>query len=44
MAAARRGYIDRIVEPTDTRKYVIGALEMLYTKEVQAPFRKHGTF
>lgn len=44
VAAARRGYIDRIVEPTDTRKYVIGALEMLYTKEVQAPFRKHGTF
>ena len=30
--AASRGYVDNIVEPVDVRKYVIGALEMLYTK------------
>ena len=31
---AARGYIDSIIEPIDTRKYLIGAFEMLYTKEV----------
>ncbi len=31
-SAAKRGYVDQIVEPCDTRKYVIGAFEMLYTK------------
>ena len=31
-SAARRGYVDTIIEDADTRKYVIGAFEMLYTK------------
>ena len=31
---AARGYIDSIIEPIDTRKYLIGAFEMLYTKEI----------
>ncbi|MCR5430614.1 MAG: carboxyl transferase [Eubacterium sp.] len=31
---ASRGYIDTIINPIDTRKYLIGAFEMLYTKEV----------
>ena len=30
--AASRGYIDTIIEPVDARKYIIGAFEMLYTK------------
>lgn len=34
-SAARRGYVDTIIEPEDTRKYVIGAFEMLYTKRRQ---------
>ncbi|MCQ2500840.1 MAG: carboxyl transferase [Lachnospiraceae bacterium] len=42
-AAARRGYIDTIIEAEDTRKYVIGALEMLYTKREYRPDKKHGT-
>ena len=42
-SAAARGYVDTIIEPSDTRKYVIGALEMLYGKEEAAPDRKHGT-
>jgi len=42
-AAARRGYVDRIVEPVDTRKYLIAAFEMLYTKSVAESFKKHGT-
>ena len=42
-SAARRGYVDQIVEPALTRKYVIGALEMLYTKSEDRPAKKHGT-
>ncbi len=42
-SAARRGYIDSIVEPADTRKYVIGAFEMLFTKSEDRPAKKHGT-
>lgn len=42
-AAARRGYVDAIIEPEDTRKYVIGAFEMLFTKREDRPMKKHGT-
>lgn len=42
-SAASRGYVDTIIEPQDTRKYVIGAFEMLYTKREDRPDRKHGT-
>lgn len=43
MSAAARGYVDSIVEPVDTRKYIIGAFEMLYTKFEDRPGKKHGT-
>lgn len=42
-SAARRGYVDAIIEPADTRKYVIGAFEMLFTKREDRPDKKHGT-
>ncbi len=42
-SAAKRGYVDQIVAPEDTRKYVIGAFEMLSTKSEGRPDRKHGT-
>lgn len=42
-AAARRGYVDQVIAPADTRKYVIGAFEMLYTKREDRPAKKHGT-
>ncbi len=42
-SAASRGYVDTIIEPADTRKYVIGAFEMLYTKRESRPERRHGT-
>ena len=42
-SAARRGYVDQIVEPADTRKYVIGAFEMLSSKSEGRPEKKHGT-
>ncbi|MBQ7708101.1 MAG: carboxyl transferase [Lachnospiraceae bacterium] len=43
MAAAKRGYIDDIIEPDATRKRIIAALDMLFTKEDVRPFKKHGT-
>ena len=42
-SAARRGYVDTIIDPVDTRKYVIGAFEMLFTKREDRPTKKHGT-
>ena len=41
--AARRGYVDQIIDAADTRKYVIGAFEMLFTKREDRPSKKHGT-
>ena len=41
-SAAERGYVDTIIAPADTRKYVIGAFEMLYTKKEDRPSKKHG--
>ena len=43
LSAARRGYVDTIIQPGDTRKYVIGAFEMLFTKREERPIKKHGT-
>ncbi|MCI8318235.1 MAG: carboxyl transferase [Lachnospiraceae bacterium] len=43
LAAAKRGYVDNIIEAEDTRKYVIGAFEMLFTKRDDRPAKKHGT-
>ena len=42
-SAAAHGYVDKIVEPADLRKYLIGALEMLYTKREDLPAKKHMT-
>lgn len=42
-AAAARGYVDCMIDYPDTRKYLIAAVEMLYTKRVDQPNRKHGT-
>ena len=42
-SAARRGYVDQIIDAANTRKYVIGAFEMLFTKSEDRPFKKHGT-
>ena len=43
LSAAQRGYVDQIVEAADTRKYIIGAFEMLCTKSEDRPAKKHGT-
>jgi propionyl-CoA carboxylase beta chain len=41
-AAARRGYIDDIIEPSQTRPRLINALNMLQNKRDQNPPKKHG--
>lgn len=43
VAAAKRGYVDDIMEACDTRKRVIAAFEMLFTKREDRPGKKHGT-
>jgi acetyl-CoA carboxylase carboxyltransferase component len=42
-SAAARGYVDTIINPEDTRKYVASTLGMLYTKRESRPSKKHGT-
>ncbi|MBR2189379.1 MAG: carboxyl transferase [Eubacterium sp.] len=42
-AAAARGYVDTVIAPEETRKYLIGAIEMLFTKREFRPDKKHGT-
>ncbi|MCL6441510.1 MAG: hypothetical protein K6T27_08470 [Thermoleophilum sp.] len=41
-AAAERGYIDDVILPRETRPRLIRALEVLDTKRVETPKRKHG--
>ena len=40
--AAERGYVDDVIEPRETRRVLVRALEMLRTKKEQLPQRKHG--
>lgn len=42
LSAAKRGYVDYIINPSDARKYIISAFEMLYTKREDRPAKKHG--
>ena len=40
--AAALGYIDDVIEPSETRAKLIRALDMLVDKEELRPARKHG--
>ncbi|HEY6763276.1 MAG TPA: carboxyl transferase domain-containing protein, partial [Candidatus Sulfotelmatobacter sp.] len=40
--AAERGYVDAIIQPSETRKKLIQALAMLETKRDKNPPKKHG--
>jgi acetyl-CoA carboxylase carboxyltransferase component len=40
--AARRGHVDDVIDPADTRRVLIKSLDMLRTKRVREPIRKHG--
>jgi len=40
--AAQRGYIDEIIEPSETREKLIAAFKLLENKRVTLPSKKHG--
>ena len=42
LMAAQRGFIDDIIEPTDTRRRLCEDLEILQTKNKTNPWKKHG--
>jgi propionyl-CoA carboxylase beta chain len=42
MVAAEMGYIDDVIDPRETRPYLIKALDMIRTKRPERPPRKHG--
>lgn len=42
-AAAKRGYVDIIIEPEAVRQHAIYSFEMLFTKRENRPAKKHGT-
>lgn len=40
--AAERGFVDRIIEPSETRAGIISALYLLETKRESRPAKRHG--
>ena len=42
MVAAEMGFIDDVIDPRETRPYLIKALQMIRTKRPERPPRKHG--
>lgn len=40
--AARRGFIDEVILPENTRRKLIKTFQMLENKEVENPYKKHG--
>lgn len=43
LSAAKKGYVDVIISREAARKHLIYAFDMLYTKRVNRPRKKHGT-
>lgn len=43
VSAAKRGYVDSIIEPEAVRQHLIMAFEMLFTKSETMPAKKHGS-
>lgn len=40
--AAGKGFVDAVIEPCETRKYLVHALEVCKNKKVERPDKKHG--
>lgn len=40
--AAERGYVDDVIEPQETRRALVRSLELVRSKRVSTPARKHG--
>ena len=41
-AAAERGYVDDVIDPAETRRYLVRGLDLLRSKREELPKRKHG--
>ena len=41
--AASQGYVDAVIEPEETRKFLIHAIEVSSDKSEARPKRKHGS-
>lgn len=41
LVAAHRGFIDDVIDPAKTRQYIAEELELLKTKSLENPPRKH---
>jgi acetyl-CoA carboxylase carboxyltransferase component len=41
LAAARRGYADMVIDPQNSRREIIKALENTATKKASLPYKKH---
>jgi acetyl-CoA carboxylase carboxyltransferase component len=40
--AASRGYIDAVIEPAETRRFLMHAIEISENKVISMPQKKHG--
>jgi acetyl-CoA carboxylase carboxyltransferase component len=40
--AASRGYVDAVIEPSETRRLLLHGLEVSVSKDVHRPWKKHG--
>lgn len=40
--AAQRGFVDEVIRPDETKTKIMAALDLLKTKEIHRPFKKHG--
>lgn len=40
-AQARRGYVHKLIAPEDTRKYLLSAFDLLYTKNKSVAAKKN---
>ena len=40
--AAKRGFVDEVIRPDETRDKIVEALDVLKTKQVSRPYKKHG--
>jgi acetyl-CoA carboxylase carboxyltransferase component len=40
--ADSRGYVDAVIEPSETRKFLMHSIEVSENKDVPMPLKKHG--
>jgi propionyl-CoA carboxylase beta chain len=43
LPAAKKGFIDDVIQPSQTRRIIIGDLDILEKKKITNPVRKHGS-